>query len=1184
MPEPEPDVYAMLESSFQASPNLHQSKRLPLRSDDYRTYSRAAAPLKRDYSYTTQATDDTESTTQSQHNTPLPSPGLLNGADSGLPPTPPTASQDGTSTQMPEQPPLADSIRNSLISQKSSLSTPVNARSPPTPDPSPPRTNASHASNGTIATNATLERPPIYTYPSSRADSFRTAREDPFSSDREDSRSVTPANDRLSTVEEDRGLGLAFEHDQNDVTPTNKQGPYFPATKHVDSTVGAEEDKGSQVVEDIPDREWNTDLMRNVTVRRKRRTPSKSPRKVSAPEPVAEPVVEPIAEPAVPAVTIVEAASPTPSNRARRASSLRKRVEASNNSPVTPSIENFAHSIGWPSEGGGMSGEKQRDHSNKRLSTASVASTVVSAHVIVNQPRRTQTLRHSGRNMAYRRDISAPSELGSMTHSNRNSMISQYDDMPPRRLVHKRTNIGDRSARFSTDSDVSSQRIMSPSLSLRSRTIDSSAHTQAHQESLRNVLQPAADILSRHSTVSRSGGSYHKRVNSAPEATRRTLSSKPRNFTEILPSESPRPIENPSIQPPIMRAPSPTLSPKPRRASPTSRKGRRQSPAVTDVKLPKDLEKTLADLPDQGVDGPAERDVFMGASHPVEDARVPSALTDRVRRLLAARETAEEATLVVDSNQNPATSENLEKFSPLKDSEPQLRQGPRSSRPVSWGKRASLHQESASLSPDMAVRPILDDRVYTEEIKRRSQASRPDSGDHGRVSFDRSASRTEEHANARHLYSQSTPFSQFSDTVEVTEATAVSIYPHNNNSLLVVQQSRGNSLLPEQRQLTGNTYLTPQDDREVRKSPTPPFVDADEAPQEAREEFDEPYPQPTLTFEPSTPPMQSDLPQPDGVDSPLENPRDPPEPPKINFIPPTPMEELEKELVPGPPGPPERSDSHPQRRLSVLQRARRYSDNLITPLFARAPNNRTRFDNDSHRHTHRNPSVPSVNDEDGTLHPFWRPRGFWDGFEDGDSESDGEEGLPQGGDTSDIEDPEPEPPRPRRASTLGNKLKGGFRGSGGFLIGNSLGVERAGTNKRRHHVTLPPHFRTPRTAGHLASPKVVIQAPTQPLGRHGGGGITKRRSSHDLRRSASMPDNMSTVSVEYEQSRRGRGSWRQGKSLPGLKKYHVQYIGISGVKERLRERRTEKRREKIRRSIGSRYYVDPVAPGSAFSQ
>jgi len=216
-----------------------------------------------------------------------------------------------------------------------------------------------------------------------------------------------------------------------------------------------------------------------------------------------------------------------------------------------------------------------------------------------------------------------------------------------------------------------------------------------------------------------------------------------------------------------------------------------------------------------------------------------------------------------------------------------------------------------------------------------------------------------------------------------------------------------------------------------------------------------------------------------------------------------------------------------------------------------------------------------VTEEDGTLHPFWRPRGFWDGFSD--SESDDEEGgLPEGGDTSDIEDPEPEPPR--RPNKL-NKLKGGLRGSGGFLIGNSLGVERHGTNKRRHHVTLPANFpRQPRTrsTGRSSPPKVIIQAPTHALGRHGGGGISKRRSTPELRRSPSLSDN---VSIEYEQSRR-RGSWRQGRSLPGLKKYHVQYIGLSGVKDKIRERRTEKRREKIRRSIGSRYYVEPVTPGS----
>jgi hypothetical protein len=1152
MPESEPDVYTLLESSFHAaSPDSRQSKHLPRRSDDYRTYTRAAAPLRRDYSYTTQATDDSESTAGSQHSTPLASPGVLHGTDSGLPPTPPSASQDGQSAEDVEPPPPrahADSVVNSLMSQKSSLSTPVNARSPPTPDPSPPRTNGS---------NGPLERPHLFPYPSSRADSFRTAQEDLSSSDLDDSRAATPAVavDRLSTVEEDRGLGLAFEHDENDVTPTNRPGPYFPTIEDAATTAGAVEDKGSPTVEDIPDREWNMDLMRNVTVRRKRGS-SNSPRKTS-------PRKESPRKDSRPAVTVVETASPTPSNRTRRASSLRERVQASHNSPVTPSIENFAHSIGWPSERRGVSEESP---GNKRLSTVSVASTTVSAMVIVTPPRRNPTLRHSGRNMAYRRDVSSPAEFGPDTHSNRNSMYSQHDAAPLYRLVHKRTNIADRKNRISVDSDTSSHRIMSPSLSLRQRTIDSSAHTLAHQESVRNVLQPAADILSMSGTNARSGGSYHKRVNSAPEPTRRTMSSKPRNFSELSPPASPRPRDSDITQAPVLdRAPSPTLSPKPYRASPVSRKMRKQFRVHPDEKLPADLGKTLPDLPDQGIDGPAERDVFMGASHPVEDARVPSALLDRVRRLISDPEPAEGATLVTDSNPNPATAENLNRFSPHLEYSPPMHWNSHSSRPYSRDrKRSSSSKGNASLSPDMAIRPSLDDRASTEDMGRPNPEWRKSSGEPGRVSFDTSASRTEEHAMARHLYSQSTPFSQMSDTVEVTEATAVSIYPHNNNSLLVVQQvPRASSMKSEQLQLTG-AHLASQDHRDLRTTPTPPFLDASEVFEDDDEEIDDQPHQPTLTFEPSTPPMQISLPQPNGVDSPLKNPRAPPEPPKINFIPPTPMEELERQLAPVSPGPPERSDSHPQRRVSILQRARRYSDNLITPLLARTSISRTRYNNDAHRHTHRNPRVPTVNDTDSTLHPFWRPRGFWDGFdEDSDSESD-DGGLPQGGDTSDVEDPEPEPLRPRRTDTLRNKVKGGFRGSGGFLIGNSMGLERAGTNKRLPHVTLP-------SQRNASPPNILIQQPTMPLGRHTGGGISKRRSSNSLR------DN---VSIEYEQSRRRGRGWREGRALPGLKKYHVQYIGLSGVKDRLKERKVEKRREKIRRSIGSRYFVEPVGQGS----
>jgi hypothetical protein len=41
----------------------------------------------------------------------------------------------------------------------------------------------------------------------------------------------------------------------------------------------------------------------------------------------------------------------------------------------------------------------------------------------------------------------------------------------------------------------------------------------------------------------------------------------------------------------------------------------------------------------------------------------------------------------------------------------------------------------------------------------------------------------------------------------------------------------------------------------------------------------------------------------------------------------------------------------------------------------------------------------------------------------------------------------------------------------------------------------------------------------------------------------------------------------------------VQYIGLSGVKERFREKRAERRREALRKSIGGRWYVEPGTPG-----
>ncbi|KAF1916620.1 hypothetical protein BDU57DRAFT_516831 [Ampelomyces quisqualis] len=1008
-------------------------------------------------------------------------------AAAGLPPTPPTMSQD-----------------NSLLSHTPSLGTPVNARSPPTPDPSPPRAAASHTTSPSTPHSAPA-RPHLFAYPSSRAESFTTAREDASSE---------PSPSRSTPV------GTA------------------------DTMAGAEEDQETPVHEVMPDREWDTDPMRNVTIRRKR-TSKSSPEKLPGPS-----------------VALVETAPPSPSPRPRRTSGVRERVEASTNSPVTPSVENFAQSIGWPSEHKAAPEATEPEEPNKRNSTSSMGSARVEASILVTPPRQRRTLRHSGKNMAYR-DGSPTPDRPARQRSKRDS--SHHDDVPLHRLVHKKANLADRSKRFSSDStSLRTDRNTSSPLSFRSRTIDSSAATLAHQQSLRNVLQPAADILSRSSSVTKYYHSelpYHRRIESAPEnAPKATPSCVPRSYSQQSPPTSPRRAPVVTFQTPPVEH-SPVHSPVPSLSSPRLLK-RRQRSNVAGTRYHTDTDDALHRTPfENNRSESATQNVFPSA--PIQDARPPVELSHGVRRLVAEHAVSREGA-VVESNQVSTSLEQLSAPSPPPEYSfsPRIQQGSRSLRGRSGEqRRSSPSQGRTSSSPEVEIRPSLD-RRSTDELSRRTPDWRRPSEDHSRVSFDRSTVCSEEHAGARHQYASTTPFSQFSDTpIEVSEATAVSIYPHNNHSLLVVQQgSRVNSFTPEPHLLTDSTYLLPHDYKETRSTPTPPFVDAIEDYDEHLEQQQ----QPTLSFEPSTPPMQIDLDRSGAVDSPLKNPRPPPEPPKIMFIPPTPAEELEQQLALGPPGPPKRSDSHPQRRLSLVQRARRYSDNLIPTIRSRLPNNRARYASDSHP-SHKNPEIPTVNDEDGTLHPFWRPRGFWDGFDDDtDTESEDEGGLHPGGDTSDVETL---PESPKRTTTLRRRLAGSIRGSGGFLIGNSLGVERAGTNRRRHHVTLPPNFRKPSftspprrsLSSSPGGPKVLLQTPTMP---HDGRVLKKRasRPSFDEQRS---------------------GTWREGKSLPGLKKYQVQYIGLSGVKDKIRNRRREKRREEIRRSIGSRYFVEGTGPNAS---
>lgn len=395
----------------------------------------------------------------------------------------------------------------------------------------------------------------------------------------------------------------------------------------------------------------------------------------------------------------------------------------------------------------------------------------------------------------------------------------------------------------------------------------------------------------------------------------------------------------------------------------------------------------------------------------------------------------------------------------------------------------------------------------------------------------KSIDRRSDYMNPRFLHASNTPLSvsqmsQMSERteMEVCEARGVEIYPHNNNSLLVVQQPAKSAA---QRQEPPNNHLGIADEEIVQ----PVF---------------------SAFVEPSSPQLGM-LSKPAQVDSPLSNPRAAPQPPVIQFIPPTPAGEVDDPLALAPldgyPDTPTRSSrpAAPQRSLSLVQKARRYSESFVTPLFGRSA---------SFRKTPRQaPSVSREEEQSNALHPFWRPRGFWDDFSDSEGEDDDyEEPLPRGGDTSDVAEESNERRwSPRKMSV---RMRG-FRGNGGFLVGNSLGLDRHGTNNRRHHVSLPANSlrggRTSSTLPESSYPAGVRKRASEEM-------LKTLSSRESLRRAASISTRRKTFSVP----------------VMGVQ---VQYVGLRGFRERMRvvreakeERERQKRCDRLRGQIGMRMY------------
>ena len=336
-------------------------------------------------------------------------------------------------------------------------------------------------------------------------------------------------------------------------------------------------------------------------------------------------------------------------------------------------------------------------------------------------------------------------------------------------------------------------------------------------------------------------------------------------------------------------------------------------------------------------------------------------------------------------------------------------------------------------------------------------------------------------------------------TLEVNEATAISIYPHTNRSILVVQHApRRNSQPAEHSAVIASNA----------KFAIPPGTV-----------------QPPVIHEPRR-----------LLDSPLQNPRSPPQPPDFKIIPPTPANVVndsssDRQQVVS-------AEQTPKRRLSNRVKrafsARRYSDAFVAPL--------TRSFSLSHRNTATGGRPASIGlERDRNLHPLWRPRAFWDSKSD-ESDSD---------------------------SDFGND---------GFLVGNSLGMPTEGVrtfDPPRRRASLSNRLGSLRLLGRrrtISEPQAykngfydgdVVPRPSSPRRLSGGRSLGLRHKTTKFYRRSR--DN---ASYEFIQPPHSPENIQEGggNGVPRLG-YQVQFVGFKGLAEKVKERREEARREKVRQRL-----------------
>ncbi|KAK4200683.1 hypothetical protein QBC40DRAFT_253841 [Triangularia verruculosa] len=446
-----------------------------------------------------------------------------------------------------------------------------------------------------------------------------------------------------------------------------------------------------------------------------------------------------------------------------------------------------------------------------------------------------------------------------------------------------------------------------------------------------------------------------------------------------------------------------------------------------------------------------------------------------------------------------------------------------------------------SLQPEVSIQQVM----LEQRAESRKAISNPDhEGDDHHLSVDRYG----DPLFGKRLSAQNTPFSMASvetagtSHAEVSEAMAVNIYPHQSKSVVLVDHS-----------------AKPSESSSLEN--------------------------PVIVAEPATPPPRRRFSF-EEVDSPLRNPRAPPEPPRppvINFIPATPsgltpMTEKQKMLgnyfeVNG-------EGAKPKRSQSLLRRAltggrKKLSSDYYGPSPSRPAGLLTRtFSLGRHDKKPQRPGLKrrrSTDDEhprdEHLLHPFWRPAYAEDSFSESDSDSEGDyDDYGERGRTYKYPLIDNRPSVGRRRRSLSQRLKrtfailpmqdrygDGYEDDDYYAVAGSGGGANGEVDRRTIRRTASGNLRVMRFRKSLESIR----------------GVMTEQQEQQRQQQVSMPP-ITRIGRPLQglvrRLSRGRSVEREGV---GVRKEEggQGWVDKMNIKRRLSERRREKRVGELRRMI-----------------